>query len=262
MIVAVAGTKGAPGVTTASFGIACFLRAERAAILVEADPDGGCLAARLGLAQEPGLSTLAAAGRHELSEELLSGHLQGGPGRIGLVVAPSAPSQSRASLRAASTLGRTLTELSNVGVVIDVGRLDAGSLSLPLVGVAQHVVILCGPTLDGADAVAVRLAETADLRQRAHLVTVGDGPYPGEEVARVLGIDHAGHLPHDPAGASMLWSSTERALRSRRPLLRSLGQLAARLAPPAVTTSPDIDSSPDRKRLISNRRRGAREMAL
>lgn len=251
MIIAVAGTKGAPGATTACFGIACFLRRNRPVIMVEADPEGGCLAARLGLAQEPGLSTLAAAGRHELCENVLAAHVQSGPGGLGLLVAPSAPSQARASLRAAGALGRTLTELSQADVVIDAGRLDAESPALPLVRVAEQVLLFASPTLEGADAAAVRLSELGDLRRRTHLVTVGDGPYAGDEVARVLAIDHAGRLPHDPASASMLWSSTERSLDSRRPFLRSLAQLAGQLASPAATTSVEFDPSPDR-----NRRRG------
>lgn len=261
MIIAVAGTKGAPGVTTASVGIACFLREKHAAVVVEADPDGGCLAARLELAQEPGLSTLAAAGRHELSETVLAGHLQGGPVGIGLVVSPSAPSQARAALRAATTLGRTLSGLSEIDVVVDVGRLDPESPSLSLVDAAELVLLLATPTLDGADAAAVRLAETRDLRPRTQLVTVGDGPYSGDEVAQVLGIDHAGHLPFDPAGASLLWSSTERALSSRRPLLRSLATFARRLAPPTDRTSLEAASSPDVQRRVAQTPPLARQVA-
>ena len=261
MIVAMAGTKGAPGATTACFGIACFLRRKRTVVMVEADAEGGCLAARLGLAQEPGLSTLAAAGRHELSEGVLAGHLQGGPGGLGLLVAPSAPSQARASLRAASSLCRILTELKQADVVIDVGRLDAESPALPFVRVAERVLLFAGPTLEGADAAAVRLSELVEVRPLTHLVTVGDGPYAGDEVAQVLAIDHAGHLPHDPAGASMLWTSTERSLDSRRPLLRSLAQLADQLVSPVGISSDEAGPIPGGDHDTRKRGHLAREMA-
>jgi hypothetical protein len=232
VILGVAGAKGAPGATTISLGIASTWRRRGAVVLVEADPDGGCVAARLGLSQEPGLGTLAAAGRHELSEHLLAQHLQGAPGGLAVVVAPSSPAHARSALRALEgTLGRALAGLRSAQVVVDLGRLDAESPALALAGWADRVLFVAEPTLEGADALAVRLAELGDLRRRASLVSVGEGPYISEEIAGVLAIEPAGRLPRDPRSAELLWRSPEQAARSRRPLLRALAQMGDHLAP-------------------------------
>jgi hypothetical protein len=231
MLVAVAGTKDSPGVTTVAFGLACLWRARGPVLLVEADPDGGVLAARLGIPQEPGLATLAAAGRHEVSASLLASHAQAGAVAAALIVAPSAPSHARAALRAvADGLSRSIAGLVGTTVVIDLGRLDAESPSLPLAGVAGQILFLTRPTLEGADALAVRLAElegVTDLRSKARIVTVGEGPYSGQELAQVLTVTHMGHLPI-AGGAEALWSATDGAHIPRRPLLRALESLANR----------------------------------
>src|SRR5262249_57798282 len=61
-LVVVAGGKGAPGATTTALGLASAWTGQRR-VVVEADPDGGVLAARLGLGLAPGLMTVAAAPR-------------------------------------------------------------------------------------------------------------------------------------------------------------------------------------------------------
>lgn len=240
MIVAIAGGKGSPGVTTVAYGLARLWRGRTSTLLLEADPGGGSLAARLGIAQEPGLGTLAAAGRHELSEATLVGHAQGGPARLALVVAPSAPSHARAALlTVAEAISQSLARLTNTTVVVDLGRLDGESPSLSLARAASRFVFLTQPTLEGADALAVRLAELADLRPRAQMVTVGDGAYGGDELGRVLSVSHAGHIPNDPAGAHALWSAMDSGRLPGRPLLRALQTLAGRLEPdPAEPTPP------------------------
>lgn len=239
---AVAGTKGAPGATTLCLGLARCWRAARPVLLVEADPEGGCLAGRLGLSEEPGLATLAAAGRHELSPRVLEGQLQSAPDGVALIVAPSSPALARAALRtAADGLAAALAGLRDTPVVVDLGRLEAQSPAVPLAGGAEQVIFTTRPTLEGADALAVRLAELGELRRRCRLVTVGDGPYGGDEIAQVLAVEHLGHLPHDPAGATSLWSATDKSLRRRHLLLGALAQIAGRLVP----TSPRAVSEPD-----------------
>jgi len=259
VILAAAGSKGSPGTTTLCIGAAGFLGARRPVILVEADPDGGCLAARLQISQEPGLGTLAAAGRHELSEQVLVEHLQTCSGRPALIVAPSSPTHARTSLRAvAGGLGRVLCALSQADVVIDLGRLDAESPSLPLASAADHVLFLGRPTLEHADALAVCLVELGELRERSMLVTVGDGPYEGSEVARILGVAHAGHLPKDSEGAALLWSSPDKALRSRRPLVRSMAQVTEGFDSRA---SPEVTEPAGERRRLPGRRHLAQRAA-
>jgi MinD-like ATPase involved in chromosome partitioning or flagellar assembly len=232
MLVAVAGTKGSPGVTTVAFGLARVLRTRGPALLMEADPQGGSLSARLGIPQEPGLGTLAAAGRHELSGATVASHTQGSAAGLALLVAPSAPSHARTALSAvAEGLSQSVEGLMNTTVVVDLGRLDSGSPSLPLAAAAPQIIFLTQPSLEGTDALAVRLLDLADLRSRVQLVTMGEGAYGGSDLAQVLSVPHVGHIPHDPRGAGALWSVIDSVHVPRRPLLRALQSLANRLDP-------------------------------
>lgn len=251
MILAVAGTKGSPGVTTIAYGLACLWLARGAVFLVEADPDGGVLAARFGLSQEPGLATVAAAGRHEVTGAMLAAHVQSAPVALALLVAPSSPAHARAALRAvADSLGGALRQLEAT-VLIDLGRLDSESPSVPLAAAADGLLLVTRPSLEGSDALAVRLADQPELRRRAQLVTVGPGPYEGRDVADLLSVAHAGYLPDDPIGAKCLWSAHEGGRIPRRPLLRALGTLASVVEqlcparPQRVPASPPLTAQPD-----------------
>ena len=55
-VIAVGSVHGSPGATTLALDLArlCARSPGREVLLIEADPDGGCLAARLDLAVKPG----------------------------------------------------------------------------------------------------------------------------------------------------------------------------------------------------------------
>src|SRR3546814_7331924 len=96
-VVGVLSVKHAPGATTAAVAIATASATD--AVVVECDPAGGDIAARGHLAVEPGLVSLAAAGRHPTSHLDLLGHSQHLPTGVPVVVAPTAPDQDRKSTR-------------------------------------------------------------------------------------------------------------------------------------------------------------------
>ena len=238
MLVAVAGAKGAVGATTLAYSLACQWPSDRRpSVFVEADPDGGAVAARLGLAQEPGLASMAADVRHGATLGRLESHVQRVPGGPPMLLLPSAPGYARAVLRC---VGARLAERDapiacggaaeeGSPVVADVGRLSAESMALPLVFEAAVVVVVTKPTLEGVDAVAVRLAELAELRSRVGLVTVGEGPYPGEDLAALLSVTHLGRLPdHGPAIRSV-WAAGSRRSAPCGPFHRSVARLAEQL---------------------------------
>jgi MinD-like ATPase involved in chromosome partitioning or flagellar assembly len=97
-LVAVAAAKAAPGVTTSALAMAAAWPAGRQVLLVEADPGGGDLAARFGLAAEPGLVSLAAAARRQIDSALVGDHAQKLPGGLGVLVGPPGPEQAAAAL--------------------------------------------------------------------------------------------------------------------------------------------------------------------
>src|SRR3546814_20157959 len=97
-VVGVLSVKHAPGATTAAAAIATASATD--AVVVECDPAGGDIAARGHLAVEPGLVSLAAAGRHPPSPPALLGHSQHLPTRMPVVVAPTAPHQPASTVAA------------------------------------------------------------------------------------------------------------------------------------------------------------------
>lgn len=244
MLLAISGTKGSAGVTTFAYALTRHWTPSRSAVFLEADPDGGVVAARLGLSEDPGLSTLAAAAGREVEPPAWQGQTQRVRGGPPVLVLPSAPGHARAVLRtvAEGLVGSVALDVVGDGdpvrpsgrggpgvVVADVGRLSGESPSLPFVLAAARVAVVTTPTLEGADAAAVRIAELPDLRDRVDLVTVGEGPYGGEELARVLSVRHLGHLPESRTAVRSVWAGRRRS-RWRGPYGRAVSSIAARVS--------------------------------
>src|SRR5947209_19017441 len=95
---AFASVKASPGVTTLCQVLALAWPEDRAVVVVEADPAGGDLAARLELRAEPGLVSLAAAGRRGLTGAVVLEHAQDVSERAGLLGGPPSARQARAGL--------------------------------------------------------------------------------------------------------------------------------------------------------------------
>ncbi len=244
MILALAGTKGAPGTTTAAFGLAAATAAQgQPAIFVEADPDGGEAALRLGISRHPGLASLATVGRHGLSPEMLRGAAQALGEGLGVVVAPSAPHQVRACLdQLGPSFSAALSELaerSGALVVIDGGRWRQDAAVL---GPAPEIVVV-SPTLEGVDGAAGRLAGVDAAHRPRWLLVVGEGPHDPPELADHLGLELLGALGSDGAGAEALWAGRGEPRALRSPLGRGLRQITDRLsAPPTANLDADEPS--------------------
>ena len=242
--------KGAPGVTATAIALAHTR--ERATLVVEADPAGGALAARLGLRLDPGLSGLSAAGRHELSTAQLLEHRQPVSATVSVLVGPSEPRQMVGAL---GILGGRLVDAVrplDVDVIFDLGRMDASSPALALARHLDLLAWLAAPSLEGIDAVLVRRGGLEDLQSRSVLVTTGDGPYDPRECATVLGLPLAGHLPHDEPGIRAAIDGQDTKRLARRPLARALAQLSVALLDlgdeidrePLAEVPPDIQGGP------------------
>lgn len=200
-ILALTSAKHAPGTTTAALAFAVAAGPQPVSLVVEADPAGGDLAARCGRSLEPGLGSLAAAGRHGSAIDLAA-HMQPLPsGPFGLL-APTSPAQTVAAL---DTLGPRLIESLrdwNGTVVIDCGRWLADGPGAELASAADALVVIIRPTVEGVEHARVRLDEFRSAGSPALAgVLVGDKPYPPAEVASVLGIPVLGALQLDARGA-------------------------------------------------------------
>lgn len=235
-VVVVRAGKGAPGGTTIATALATFWPADRR-LLVEADPEGGALAARFSLAVEPGLVSLAAASRGGVSEALLARHSQSLPDGLAVLPAPVLPEQVRAALAmTAAPLATGLAALADAGVVIDVGRAWPADVVAPLVDVADAVILVCRPSVEELQQVGALVDGYRAHVPRVGLVLVGESPYSPAEVGAAV----------DPASADIVWGVVPEDRRQaeilngqrggwnwagrRLPLVRAAAELAQAVA--------------------------------
>jgi hypothetical protein len=245
-LVILGATRSSPGVTTATLALgAVWQRGGRHALVVEADPDGGVLAARYGLGAHPNLTELAGRTRSGLRPTDAWDHAQVLPGGLGAVVAHPSADQTHAALRTgAARIGDHLSRLEGTDVLVDAGRFNPSSPALELLVWASLIVVVVRPRLDEISALAHRLPALQELGD-VGLVLVGHRPYGASEVAVSLGVDVLGVLADDPKGAAAI-DGTGRSRRFRSSaLVRSArdvaGALACRLDADALVGGLDAD---------------------
>ena len=217
-----------PGLTTLAVALAATWPEPRRAVVAELDPDGGTLASSVAANPDPGLTSLAASGRHYLSPELVVSNFQQLPNGQAVLLAPPSPDRTVADLRALSPvgLGETLASLPGFDVLADCGRIDSVSPALAVLQQASAAIFVIRPTV--ADVVGLRdRLETLDLRSPqlgAGIVVINHGPHSSEEVARAFRLPVIGTIAWDPrcaenwlrAGARLLLRSCC-VLRRRSP---------------------------------------------
>ncbi len=195
-IIAIGSLHGSPGATTLAVELVRSCGAD--ALLIEADPDGGCLAARLDLAIKPGLTELAGAARVGVRAEDLWRFAQRSVCGVAVVVAHPASEQVHAALRAAaSNIGAAASALSSLGhhIVIDIGRIRSGSPALGLAAAADHVLVL----IDNSAEAVVTVTHRTQLLSgfSAVAVVLSDAkPYTADEIEAASGQAVWGVVPH------------------------------------------------------------------
>ena len=262
-VVALASVKASPGVTTTMLGLAAVWPAGRPLLLVEADPDGGDLAARAGLSPEPGLTSLAAAGRRALSVGEGDRHVQSLADGTEVVLAPADPEQATRALEIlGSRLPDLLVELADRDVLVDCGRLRPHSPASALFTRADHAVLVARPRLDELQHLHARIDRLTTEAPHIELLLIGDQPYSAHDVARAIGLPVLGVLPRDPAAADSLDGLTRSRLGLRRsPLLRDAREVAealtAHLTAESLATREDSVSETSPPNPGSDRREGS-----
>lgn len=246
-VIALGSAKGAPGVTTTALALAVTWPEPTPVTLIEADPAGGDLAAWLDLPLQPGLVSLAAAGRRTVEPELFAAHLQAVPGsdRVSVLCGPVASDQAHAAL--ASVRERLLEAArQRPGVVlVDCGRLDPGSPALRYFEEADQQLVLCRPSLAAVHHLQARLRTLGVMAPR--LVAVGDQPYTPDELAVACGVALVHSVAFDPRAAGTLGDGPALSARAlaRSALMRSARDLALALAPPQQLVAPTApDTTP------------------
>lgn len=174
-IVALTSSRGSPGVTSLAVGLALALRRKGAnPLLIEADPAGGVLGLRFDLPRESSLATLAGgAGRGSAESQLLSSHTVD-LGGIETLTAPFDGLITNWALnRSVAYLCEVLPELQRP-VILDLGRLDAGSPALAFGAVADAIVTVSRPTAEDAQAMMFGVRTLRNHFDRIGFVSVGE----------------------------------------------------------------------------------------
>lgn len=190
-VIGVSSAHGSPGATTLAVALAHRLgqQGDRAVLLLEADPDGGTIAARHQLAGAPGLTALAGAARTSIAGSDLLRYATPMHSGLAAIAGHPAAEQASAALRAsAANVAEAVGSLEGVDVVIDLGRLRPGSPAQPLAQGCDALVLVCRPVADQLVAIADRL-RTFERIAPLWLVLVGERPYRPSEVRRVLGVE-------------------------------------------------------------------------
>lgn len=239
-------------VTTTGLALAAAWPGPGPALLVEADPSGGDLAAWFDLPESPSLSTLATNHRDRSTGGLdAHRHLVGNG--LPIITCPVMPSEAElAVVESAAVLGPVLR--GDGWSILDLGRHDPSRH--PLAPSIDVIVVVHRQATQSARAAAVRLRRLPDfvgtaLRVASHVViaVVGSRPFTLEEIDEFIGasvgapdsgvVEIVG-LAEDPLAAAVLGGRSgvsERRL-GRLPLIRS----ARHLAEVVVRSVPDTRS--------------------
>jgi len=215
--------KHSPGVTTAAIALA--LATGDGSVAIEADAAGGDLAARARLPIDPGLLTVAAAGRHSGSRLTL--HTQPLPSGVDVVIGPTDPNQASVAL---STVGDRLaaaTREHGAGF-IDCGRWSPVTASAILAN-CDAVIVVTEPSVAGIEHVRSRADALVEIGPPVTVLLVGERPYAVDEVEQALALPVLGALAVDHRGVASLYIGPPRLAR-KTPLCRSARPALERLA--------------------------------
>lgn len=264
-VIAVLGSKGSPGATTAV--LALGLGWPVPVLVVDADPGGGdmlpgWLGGRVGF--DRGLLGFATSTRHlaratgrELAAELAN-HVLAFADVPGLVMLAGLASAGQGNAMDPPSWARLAVALAaeqapGVGwadAVVDCGRISAAT-PWPLLAAAAVVLVTVRPTVRGchhANQAITALEAGLGSLSRVVLVVCGPGPYPPREVSRALGLPVRVQLPADPRTAAVLSDSAHGGRWSTRTALARAAQdaaesLRAKLTGPAAVAAVGIAAS-------------------
>lgn len=224
-LITFAACSGSPGTT----GLAHALVASwpRRAVLLEADPDGGRLAARCGLPARPGLVDLAgrARGGHLDLADLARVSQRNSDGVDVVLAHPASEDTAGVLASSAERIGSALAVLPGVDTLVDAGRLRHASEALPIAQRSEQVVIVTGSRVEDVAALVHRRLLLTRLGPNIGLVLMAPGEHSATDTARAARIPLIAERPGRSARRS-----SQRARRRDEAWIRWLGgDLVARV---------------------------------
>lgn len=230
-LITFAACSGSPGTTDLAHALAASW--PRRAVLLEADPDGGRLAARCGLPMRPGLVDLAGrvrGGHLDLAD--LARVSQRNDDGVDVVLAhPACEDTAGVLASSAERIGSALAVLAGVDTLVDAGRLRHASEALPIAQRSEQVVIVTGSRVEDVAALVHRGSLLTRLGPNIGLVVTAPGEHSATDTARAARLALIGERPGRSARRS-----TQRARRREDAWIRWLGgDLVARIDAASVT---------------------------
>lgn len=244
-LIALASAKGAPGVTTTGLLLGGLW--PRPAVLAECDPSGSDVALRIPapdgspLDTHTGLLSLVAAGRKDLHPDLVHQHTQQIVGGLPVLTGVTVPAQAAGLGQQWSQLGPLFNEVDDFDVIVDLGRIGATTPQNALLGSAHAIAVLVDTTPSSVVHLRERLSYVQDnvggpMGTPIHVVVVA-GPKRTQAVREAreaierseVTVAEVHHLAYDVRGANVFLGQVS-GNPSRRPLVRSAGPLARKLA--------------------------------
>lgn len=241
----VGSLRGSPGATTLAMGLAAAWPAAtgRSRVVLEADPNGGVLAARFDeLRADRTIADAAVAIRRDVDVDRMLKTARSVWGAVPVIPShPSAEQTAAVLVNAAERLAVGLARAPEVDAIVDVGRLTARSPAVPLARRAVATLLLSGTRFEDVASLTARVRELRAAGVEPSLVAVGERGYDPEDVAGEADLPLFAVLPHDPRSAAALAGEASGDGRLRRSLLwRTICEAASRLlqlAAPPVTDS-------------------------
>ena len=233
-IIAVGSAKASPGATDLSVGLGLSWAPNtgRQAVLIEADGDGGVVAARYG--PDPDPLAGGAVGRRSTRSDPQSGSR---------TTASSSPAncprwwrrgRGRPPAWYSSRWPRRLIDgfanQDDIDVVVDVGRVRSHSPATELIKHCDLLVLVARPQFDQLVPLVHRVRQVTAQGVPTALVCVGDRPYPPAEMAKAAQLDLLGVMAYEPRVVQILGCGLPENRRHRQILLwRTLAELVNRI---------------------------------
>ncbi len=248
VLISFVSAKGSPGVTTAVLALAS--QWPRTAVVVDADPAGGDIAAGLGRGTWPAganLAELVVDSRTSSADVALRRRAVRFDAHCPFVLAGlGAPGQAPAVPWA--RLGAEFAHITDADILIDCGRLSPVDETATLLRCSDQILVVTGSSLRAVRS-SSRLVELVD-HAAGHpevlglLVVAPDAPYSTKEITQACRLPVAGTLPDDPR-AARVWSDGDRPGRwfGRSALQREARHTAAAIA---STTQDTMSAEPIR----------------